>query len=48
MPFDDLIGRADLAPFSLKPGAALTKPWTFITNMRWDRAFHPLGAATAS
>ena len=48
VPFDDLIGRADLVLFSLKPGATLLKPWTLITNMRWDRTFHGLGAAAAS
>ena len=48
VPFDDLIGRADLVLFSLKPGASLLKPWTLITRMRWDRTFHGLGAASAS
>ena len=48
VPDEDLIGRADLVLFSLKPGASLTKPWTFLTNLRWDRTFKMLGAATAS
>jgi signal peptidase I len=45
VPFDDLVGRADLVLLSWKPGASVLKPWTLLTHVRWNRAFHPLGAA---
>jgi len=40
VPFDDLVGRADLVLFSWKPGASLLAPWT---GLRWDRSLHWLG-----
>jgi signal peptidase I len=44
VPFDDLVGRADLVLLSWKPGASLLKPWTVPTGLRWERSFHPLAA----
>jgi signal peptidase I len=41
VPFDDLVGRADLVLFSWKPGASLLAPWR---ALRWDRSLHWLGA----
>ncbi len=43
VPFDNLEGRADIILFSWKPGVSLLKPWTWVTDARWDRFFHPLG-----
>ncbi len=40
VPFDDLVGRADLILFSWNADASLARPWTAI---RWDRLLHPLG-----
>ncbi|MHB8285344.1 MAG: signal peptidase I [Caulobacteraceae bacterium] len=40
VPFDDLVGRADLVLFSWKPGASLLAPWT---GLRWNRSLHWLG-----
>jgi len=42
VPFDDLVGRADLVLFSWKPDASPLAPWT---ALRLDRLFKPLGAA---
>jgi signal peptidase I len=42
VPFDDLVGRADLVLFSWKPGASALQPWAAV---RWDRMFKRLGAA---
>jgi signal peptidase I len=41
VPFDDLVGRADLVLFSWKPDASLLTPWA---ALRVDRFFKPLGA----
>jgi signal peptidase I len=41
VPFDDLVGRADLVLFSWKPDASLLRPWS---ALRLDRFFKPLGA----
>ncbi len=43
VPADDLVGRADIILFSWKPGASLFKPWTWVSDARWDRFFHLLG-----
>jgi signal peptidase I len=43
VPFDDLVGRADLVLLSWKPGASVLYPWTLITKLRWNRVFHSLG-----
>jgi signal peptidase I len=43
VPADDLVGRADIILFSWKPGASLFKPWTWISDARWNRFFHLLG-----
>jgi signal peptidase I len=48
VPFDDLVGRADLVLLSWRPGVSVLRPWTLLTHVRWDRAFHPLGAKTAA
>jgi signal peptidase I len=40
VPFDDLVGRADLVLFSWKPGASLLAPWA---GLRWGRSLHWLG-----
>jgi signal peptidase I len=40
VPFDDLVGRADLVLFSWKPGASLLAPWS---GLRWERSLHWLG-----
>jgi signal peptidase I len=44
VPFDDLIGRADVVLFSWDASAPLTRPWK---ALRWDRLFHPLSARSA-
>jgi signal peptidase I len=44
VPFDDLVGRAELVVGSMKPGASVLKPWTLVSHMRWDRTLHRLGA----
>jgi len=41
VPFDDLVGRADLVLFSWKPDASPLTPWA---GLRFDRLFKPLGA----
>jgi signal peptidase I len=41
VPFDDLVGRADLVLFSWKPDGSLLAPWA---ALRFDRVFKPLGA----
>ena len=43
VPFEDLEGRADIILFSWNPGVSLFKPWTWVTDARWDRFFHLLG-----
>ncbi len=43
VPFEDLEGRADIILFSWRPGVSVLKPWTWITDARWDRFFHLLG-----
>jgi signal peptidase I len=43
VPFDDLVGRAEMVLVSWKPGASLLKPWTW-ADLRWSRSFHVLGA----
>jgi signal peptidase I len=43
VPFDDLVGRADLVALSFKPGASVLKPWTLVTKLRWERTLHRLG-----
>ena len=48
VPFDDLVGRAEMVVVSWKPGASLLKPWTWLTDVRWDRSFHMLNAAQRS
>jgi signal peptidase I len=45
VPFDDLVGRADMVVLSWRPGTSLWKPWTLVSNIRWDRAFHALGSS---
>jgi signal peptidase I len=40
VPFDDLIGRADLVLFSWNREASLSRPWELL---RWDRLFRSLG-----
>ncbi|MGC1305252.1 MAG: signal peptidase I [Caulobacteraceae bacterium] len=44
VPFEDLVGRADMVLLSWKPGASLLKPWTVPTGLRWDRSFHAINA----
>jgi signal peptidase I len=41
VPFDDLVGRADLVLFSRKPGGPLLEPWK---GMRWARSLRWLDA----
>jgi signal peptidase I len=43
VPAEDLVGRADIILFSWKPGVSLFKPWTWVSEARWNRFFHPLG-----
>jgi signal peptidase I len=43
LPAEDLVGRADIILFSWKPGASLFKPWTWVSDARWNRFFHLLG-----
>ncbi len=43
LPASDLVGRADIILFSWKPGASLFKPWTWLSDARWNRFFHLLG-----
>jgi signal peptidase I len=47
VPFDDLVGRAEIVLVSWKPGASLLKPWTW-GDIRWNRSFHVLGAGQRS
>jgi signal peptidase I len=44
VPFDDLVGRADLVLFSWRPGASPLAPWV---ALRFDRLFKLLGATTS-
>ncbi|MBO9710502.1 MAG: signal peptidase I [Caulobacter sp.] len=39
VPFDDLVGRAELVAWSFEPGASVFKPWTLATHLRRGRAF---------
>lgn len=41
VPFDDLVGRADMIVFSWNHQASPLRPWT---ALRWDRMFRRLGA----
>ncbi len=43
VPAEDLVGRADIILFSWKPGVSLFKPWTWVSDARWNRFFHLLG-----
>jgi signal peptidase I len=43
VPFENLVGRADIILFSWKPGVSLFLPWTWFTEARWGRFFHLLG-----
>jgi signal peptidase I len=45
VPFDNLVGRAEMVLFSAKPGASILKPWTLIDGVRWGRSFHRIAAA---
>jgi signal peptidase I len=47
VPFDDLVGRAEMVAWSFKPGASALKPWTLVTRLRWDRMMHPLGGSVS-
>jgi signal peptidase I len=42
VPQDDLVGRAELILYSWRPGTEPYKPWTWITEARWDRFFRRL------
>jgi signal peptidase I len=42
VPAENLVGKADVILFSWKPGASLLKPWTWLTDARWDRFVHIL------
>jgi signal peptidase I len=37
VPFENLVGRAEIILFSWKEGASLFKPWTWVTDARIDR-----------
>jgi len=41
LPEQNIIGRAELVLVSWKPGAALTKPWTWL-NLQLDRLLRPI------
>ena len=47
VPFDDLVGRAELVVLSFKPGASLFKPWTLVTHLRPERTFTRLGGSAS-
>jgi signal peptidase I len=44
VPFDDLVGRADLVLFSWKPDVSPLTPWA---ALRFDRILKPLGATSS-
>jgi signal peptidase I len=44
VPFEDLVGRAEMVLVSWRPDASLLKPWTLLGGVRWERSFHRLGA----
>ncbi len=44
VPFDDLVGRAELVLLSWRPEASLLRPWTLFGGLRWERSFHRLGS----
>ncbi len=37
VPYENIVGRAVIIFFSHSPDAALYKPWTWITGIRWNR-----------
>ena len=40
VPFDNLVGRADLILFSWSPAASMFKPWTWVIGAQPSRWFH--------
>ncbi len=40
VPFDNLVGKADLILFAWGPDMSIWKPWTLITDVRLNRWFH--------
>ena len=42
VPFDNLVGRADLILFSWSAGASLFKPWTWVTDVQPSRWFRQI------
>jgi signal peptidase I len=46
VPFDNLVGRAEVVLVSAKPGTSWLKPWTWVDGVRWGRSFHSLRAAS--
>lgn len=43
VPYDNLVGRADILFFSLDDTASIFKPWTWFTAIRYGRIFDTLG-----
>ncbi len=43
VPYDNLVGRADILFFSVDQKAALLKPWTWVTSIRFSRIFDKIG-----
>ena len=41
VPFENLVGKAQIILFSWKPGSSFVKPWTWL-NVRLDRFFNVL------
>ena len=40
VPIENFMGRADIIFFSFAPGASLTEPWKWPTQIRWTRFFN--------
>lgn len=43
VPHINLVGRADILFFSIGEGASVFKPWTWFTEIRYDRLFNRIG-----
>jgi signal peptidase I len=43
VPYENLVGRAEILFFSIDETASIYKPWTWVTAIRYDRLFKTLG-----
>jgi signal peptidase I len=42
VPFENMIGRAELLFFSVREGEPAWAVWAWPWSVRWDRMFHPI------